>query len=79
MTKSVLFYEIRFNHKNPEDKAEVPDGFLSDCNKNSLKIEKALADAHILAAKPYTQYQFERIGYFSVDPDTTGSKVILSS
>jgi glutaminyl-tRNA synthetase len=67
---------VRFNHKNPEDPEQVPGGFLSDCNPNSLETHTdSVADKHLLGAKPFTQYQFERIGFFSVDPDSKDSKV----
>jgi len=67
----------RFNHKNPEDSEQVPGGFLTDCNTNSLEIPKiSYADKYMLGAKPFTQFQFERIGFFSVDPDSTSSKVL---
>ncbi|KAJ8933092.1 hypothetical protein NQ314_014220 [Rhamnusium bicolor] len=63
-----------FNHKNPEDPNEVPGGFLTDCNLNSLEILKSLADKS-LHGKIYDKFQFERIGFFSVDPDTSNNKV----
>jgi len=70
------FVYLRFKHKNPEDKAEVPGGFLSDCNSDSLKIEKAYGDVYLSKAQIFTQYQFERLGYYSVDPDSKSSEVI---
>lgn len=30
--QSDLHFDYRFQHKNPEDPAEVPGGFLSDLN-----------------------------------------------
>uniref|UniRef100_A0A4W3KKJ9 glutamine--tRNA ligase n=1 Tax=Callorhinchus milii TaxID=7868 RepID=A0A4W3KKJ9_CALMI len=66
-------YERLFLHKTPEDPSEVPGGFLTDINPNSMKIiEDALVDVSIKDAKPFDKFQFERIGYFSVDPDSTG-------
>lgn len=64
----VRLYDNLFKHKNPEDVAEVPGGFLSDCNPDSLRVVTAYGDASILTAKAYDKFQFERIGYFSVDP-----------
>jgi glutaminyl-tRNA synthetase len=69
----VRLYERLFNHKNPEDTNEVPDGFLSDCNMDSLKIiPDALVERskNIQEAEIYSKFQFERTGYFSVDPDS---------
>lgn len=64
-------YERLFKHKNPEDPNEVPNGFLSDLNEKSLTVlSAALADKHISGAKVYDKFQFERSGFFSVDPDS---------
>ncbi|KAI8505057.1 peptide antigen-transporting ATPase [Branchiostoma belcheri] len=64
----------RFKHKHPEDPEEVPGGFLTDCNKDSLTvIPDALLNASVKGAKVYDKFQFERIGYFSVDPDSAKS------
>lgn len=62
-------------HKNPEDPNEVPGGYLSDCREDTLQILEAFADASIGGAKVYDKFQFERVGFFSVDPDSTNSKV----
>lgn len=74
----VRLYERLFNHKNPEDTNEVPDGFLSDINPNSLKVEMGFADQSLLSAKPFDKFQFERIGFFSVDPDSTKNSMIFN-
>uniref|UniRef100_A0A4W3K9E9 Glutamine--tRNA ligase n=1 Tax=Callorhinchus milii TaxID=7868 RepID=A0A4W3K9E9_CALMI len=72
-------YERLFLHKTPEDPSEVPGGFLTDINPNSMKIiEDALVDVSIKDAKPFDKFQFERIGYFSVDPDSTGAKLVFN-
>lgn len=67
----VRLYEQLFLHKNPEDPNEVPNGFLSDCNPNSLKVVTSYVDASLLKnLKVYDRFQFERIGFFSVDTDS---------
>uniref|UniRef100_A0A0R3S373 glutamine--tRNA ligase n=1 Tax=Elaeophora elaphi TaxID=1147741 RepID=A0A0R3S373_9BILA len=72
----VRMYERLFRHKNPEDVNEVPGGFISDCNENSLRIlEPVFIDRSISNSKVYDRYQFERVGFFSVDPDSTPNKV----
>lgn len=67
--------KFRFQHKNPEDPEQVPGGFLSDCKLDSLHKVEALADAHIKEPKVYSQFQFERMGFFSVDPDSSNKGV----
>ncbi|XP_077301013.1 glutaminyl-tRNA synthetase isoform X2 [Arctopsyche grandis] len=78
MDVEVRLYEPLFIHKNPEDPAVVPGGFLTDCNMNSLKIVNAMADASLINAKVFDKFQFERIGFFSLDPDTTPEKMVFN-
>uniref|UniRef100_A0A6M2DDE6 glutamine--tRNA ligase n=1 Tax=Xenopsylla cheopis TaxID=163159 RepID=A0A6M2DDE6_XENCH len=72
---TVRLYEMLFKHRNPE---EVPDGFISDCRDNTLKELQAMADVSLKTAKVYDKYQFERIGFFSVDPDSTESMTVFN-
>jgi glutaminyl-tRNA synthetase len=44
-------YERLFKHRNPEDSNEVPGGFLSDINENTLSVKTAYADKHIANSK----------------------------
>ncbi|XP_034251658.1 probable glutamine--tRNA ligase [Thrips palmi] len=74
----VRLYERLFNHKNPEDPKEVPNGFLSDCNVESLTVLNALGDISLANAKVYDKFQFERVGFFSVDPDSTPSQIVFN-
>jgi len=67
---------LRFKHKNPEDPNEVPGGFLNDCNEDSLEVNtEARVESSVFPARVFSKYQFERVGYFCVDPDTTDGKV----
>ncbi|XP_014245016.1 probable glutamine--tRNA ligase [Cimex lectularius] len=73
-----MYYPL-FHHKNPEDAAQVPDGFLSDVNDNSLVVLEALADSSLVSnAQPFQQYQFERQGYFCVDQDSNGNHIFFN-
>ncbi|XP_031422097.1 glutamine--tRNA ligase [Clupea harengus] len=75
----VRLYERLFLHKNPEDSAEVPGGFLTDINPNSLQvISSALVDQSVANAKVFDKFQFERVGYFSIDPDSTPQKLVFN-
>ena len=59
----VRLYETLFSKENP---SEIPD----DLNPNSLEIVKgAKLEPSLAGAKPGDRYQFERLGYFCVDPD----------
>ena len=46
---------------------------MTDVNENSLTVLKSYADSSILKdgkLKHFDKYQFERNGFFSVDPDS---------
>jgi glutaminyl-tRNA synthetase len=73
----VRMYEPLFKHENPEDKSVVPGGFLTDLNEDTLKVHKdSKCDAYVkeLHGK-HNNFQFERVGFFAFDPDTTDEKV----
>ncbi|KDR12338.1 probable glutamine--tRNA ligase [Zootermopsis nevadensis] len=74
----VRLYEKLFKHKNPEDINEVPGGFLLDCNEKSLEVVQAYGDVSLKNAPVYRKFQFERIGFFSVDPDSTNKKMVFN-
>ncbi|XP_034825292.1 probable glutamine--tRNA ligase [Maniola hyperantus] len=78
VTVQVRLYEPLFKHKNPEDPTEVPGGFLSDCREDTLQTAAAYADASIKGAGVFDKFQFERIGYFSVDPDSSPTKMVFN-
>lgn len=69
----VRLYDHLFTKENP-DEVEDDAHFTANLNPNSLevltgcKIEPSLADA-----KPGSRYQFERLGYFCVDPELSAS------
>ncbi|CAH1124908.1 unnamed protein product [Ceutorhynchus assimilis] len=74
----VRLYSSLFKHKNPEDVNEVPNGFLSDCDPDSLQVLQSLADKSLQGAKVLDRFQFERMGYFSVDPDSKQDKIVVN-
>jgi glutaminyl-tRNA synthetase len=74
----IRLYSSLFKHKNPEDPVEVPGGFVTDCNRDSLKILESFADKTLKSAKIFDKFQFERNGFFSVDPDTSAEKLIFN-
>ena len=56
----------------------MPNGWLSDINKDALKVIKnAMIDSSVRNAKVFDKFQFERIGYFSLDPDSTDDMVCV--
>jgi len=74
----VRLYEKLFTKPDPND---YPEGgsFLDNLNPESLeviadaKLEPSLADA-----KAGDRFQFERVGYFCLDPDSTEGKLVFN-
>ncbi|HEX7192507.1 MAG TPA: glutamate--tRNA ligase family protein, partial [Thermoanaerobaculia bacterium] len=71
----VRLYDRLFNVEDPEASGD----FLLNLNPRSLEtIPHAKLEPSIRGAAPESRYQFERLGYFSVDPDTTADKVVFN-
>ena len=74
----VRLYENLFTTENPEDLPEGQD-FTVNLNPRSLEVlENCFVEPALKDAKPSSRYQFERLGYFSVDPDSTVNKLVFS-
>jgi len=74
----VRLYDRLFLAENPDD---VPEGqdFLANLNPSSLEtLTGCLVEPGLAAAHPGSIYQFERQGYFCVDPDTAGGTPIFN-
>jgi glutaminyl-tRNA synthetase len=74
----VWLYDNLFTKANPDD---VPEGedFTSTLNPKSLEILTGCrVEPSLKGAKPLSRYQFERLGYFCVDPDSTADKLVFN-
>ncbi len=53
--------------------------YRSNLNPNSLEtLTGCRVEPSLAAAAPGTRYQFERHGYFCVDPDTTANQLVFN-
>ncbi len=74
----VRLYDHLFSKENPDDVAEGED-FKSSLNPNSLEIlSTCRVEPSLAETKPGQRYQFERLGYFCVDPDSSERKLIFN-
>jgi glutaminyl-tRNA synthetase len=74
----VRLYESLFTKEDPND---VPEGqeFTANLNPNSLEtLTDAKLEPSLASAKPGDRYQFERLGYFCVDPGSTSEKLVFN-
>jgi len=65
----VRVYDTLFTVPNPDDAPEGKD-FTANLNPKSLEIIRGKVEPSLAQAKPGERYQFERLGYFCVDPDS---------
>jgi glutaminyl-tRNA synthetase len=74
----VRLYENLFTKENPSDVAEGAD-FTSNLNPNSLEVlPTAKVEPSLAQAKAGDRFQFERLGYFCVDPDSTPGEPVFN-
>ena len=77
-TAEVRLYDRLFNVENPPEEKDVD--FRELLNPDSLKIVDNCRIEPYLAenAKPGNRYQFQRTGYFCVDPDSTDGHLVFN-
>jgi glutaminyl-tRNA synthetase len=74
----VRLYDHLFANQNPDDVEEDKD-FTSNLNPNSLKLLKnCRVEPSLAGAAPLSRYQFERLGYFCADPDSSAGKLVFN-
>ncbi len=75
----VRLYDRLFTVPEP-DSASAATGargdFKSFINSDSLEVVTAKCEPALADARPEARYQFERLGYFTLDPDSTTEKQV---
>jgi glutaminyl-tRNA synthetase len=70
-------YEVLFSREDPTDLAEGED-VLDHLNPDSLRVVSARVEPGLAGAEPGSAYQFERLGYFCVDPDSRKDRLVFN-
>ncbi len=71
----VRLYDRLFNDPDPE----AGDDFIANLKPNSLEaLGQAVVEPSLAEAQPGSRYQFERLGYFCVDPDATAGRLVFN-
>lgn len=74
----VRLYDNLFAKENPDEVEEGKD-FTANLNPNSLEIvANAKLEPSLANAGSGSRYQFERLGYFSVDKDSAPGKLVFN-
>ena len=70
-------YDHLFLKPNPDDAEEGKD-YLSNLNLNSLEVVTCCVEPSVVGAPVGASYQFERLGYFCVDRDSTPERLCFN-
>jgi glutaminyl-tRNA synthetase len=74
----VRLYDRLFSVENPSDEKEGKD-FISFLNPGSLEVVSSCRiEPGLAGAKPGDRCQFERLGYFCVDPDSVPEALVFN-
>ena len=74
----VRLFDRLFRSESP-DKVEEGHNFLENLNPDSLKVlNDCKAETFLSSAQSLDKYQFERLGYFSVDYDSTAEHLVFN-
>ena len=68
-------YNRLFTHEDPDNQKE---DFLTFVNPDSLKVRSAFIEPHIQQATVGQHFQFQRIGYFNLDKETTADHLVFN-
>lgn len=72
----VRVYDRLFTHEAPDADKEVD--FKEYINPNSLQVIKGYLEPGLKSAKAGERYQFQRLGYFCVDKDSSAENIVFN-
>ncbi len=72
----VRVYDRLFNDEAPDSHKDK--SFMEFVNPNSLHISEAFVEPSLASVEPGDNFQFQRLGYFNVDDDSTSEKIIFN-
>ena len=75
----VRMYDHMFVKEDPDDVADPSLDWKSNFNPNSLIVlNNAMLEPSLAQGKPGDRFQFERMGYFCVDAETTSGRLVFN-
>jgi glutaminyl-tRNA synthetase len=72
----VRIYDRLFTHENPDGNKEVD--FKEYINPESLKVITGYVEPSLQTTKELDHFQFQRLGYFCTDKDSTAKKLVFN-
>ncbi|HJO55053.1 MAG TPA: hypothetical protein QF423_00080, partial [Candidatus Scalindua sp.] len=74
----IRLYDHLFTKEQPQDTADGED-FKSSLNPESLTtLSDCMIEPSVKDANPLDRLQFERLGYFCLDKDTTKNEIVFN-
>ncbi len=70
-------YDRLFSKENPDDAPEGKD-YRVNINPDSLKAVECLVEPSLAHASPGDRFQFERLGYFCVDKESSPERIVFN-
>jgi glutaminyl-tRNA synthetase len=77
LAADVRLYDRLFTNMTPGDEADGGD-WRTSLNPASLEVLTCRVEPTLAAARPGDRFQFERLGYFSVDPDSAPERLVFN-
>lgn len=76
ISAEVRSYDRLFSNESPDGNKEID--FKEFINPNSLEIITGYVEPSLQSAKDLDQFQFQRLGYFCVDKDSSAQKLVFN-
>ena len=73
----IRLYDRLFSVENPDDTAEGQD-YKDNLNPDSLTVLTGKVEPFLKGTVPGDKFQFERVGYFCTDPDSTPERPVFN-
>ena len=76
ITAEIRLYDRLFTHENPDGDKDVD--FKEYINPNSLEVITGYLEPSLATAKDGDRFQFQRLGYYCVDRDSSAQKLVFN-
>ena len=76
VSAEVREYDRLFTSPSPDADPNIP--FENFLNKESLQTRNAFVEPFLLTASPGNKFQFQRLGYFNTDDDSTSNRLVFN-
>jgi glutaminyl-tRNA synthetase len=72
----IRIYDRLFSHESPDGNKDID--FKEFINPNSLEVITGYVEPSLQSAQNLDQFQFQRLGYFCVDKDSSAQKLVFN-